>query len=64
MEFIEALIKLIVDNGIGVACVIYIMYFNSTTMKEITNTLVEVQKQLVAIDAKLDKKSTKKKDDE
>lgn len=53
MEIFEELIKLIVDNGIGVACVIYIMYFNSTTMKEITNTLLEMQKQLVAINTKL-----------
>ena len=29
------------------------MYFNSTTMKEITNTLLEMQKQLVAINTKL-----------
>ena len=53
MELFEEIIKLIVDNGIGVACVVYIMYFNSTTMKEITNTLVEMQKQLVAINTKL-----------
>lgn len=53
MELFEEIIKLIVDNGIGVACVIYIMYFNSTTMKEITNTLLEMQKQLVAINTKL-----------
>lgn len=53
MELFEEIIKLIVDNGIGVACVIYIMYFNSSTMKEITNTLLEMQKQLVAINTKL-----------
>ena len=53
MELFEEIIKLIVDNGIGVACVVYIMYFNSTTMKEITNTLIEMQKQLVAINTKL-----------
>lgn len=53
MELFEEIIKLIVDNGIGVACVVYIMYFNSTTMKEITNTLLEMQKQLVAINTKL-----------
>lgn len=53
MELFEEIIKLIVNNGIGVACVVYIMYFNSTTMKEITNTLLEMQKQLVAINTKL-----------
>lgn len=63
MEFIEQLIKLIVDNGIGVACVIYLIYFQSTTMKEITNTLIEIQKQLIAIDVKIDKKKTKKEDE-
>lgn len=53
MELFEEITKLIVDNGIGIACVVYIMYFNSTTMKEITNTLLEMQKQLVAINTKL-----------
>lgn len=63
MDFIEPIIKLIVDNGIGVACVIYLIYFQSTTMKEITNTLIEIQKQLIAIDVKIDKKKLKKEDE-
>ena len=33
------LIQLIVDNGIGVICVAYMIYFQNTTMKEMNQTL-------------------------
>lgn len=37
----QELINVIVNNGIGVVCVAYLMYFQMTTMKEIQNTLWE-----------------------
>lgn len=46
----EDLIKLIVDNGIGVACVIYLIYFQSTTMKEMLNTLNGINTRLSVIE--------------
>lgn len=37
----QELINVIVNNGIGVVCVAYLMYFQMTTMKEIQQTLWE-----------------------
>ena len=36
------LIQLIVNNGIGVVCVAYMIYFQLTTMKEMNRTLTEM----------------------
>lgn len=35
------LITILTNNGIGIACVFYLMYFQHTTMKEIQKTLFE-----------------------
>ena len=40
------LIQLIVNNGIGVVCVGYMIYFQLTTMKEMNNTMQEVSTSL------------------
>lgn len=40
------LIQLIVNNGIGVVCVGYMIYFQLTTMKEMNNTMNEVSTSL------------------
>lgn len=40
------LIQLIVNNGIGVVCVAYMIYFQLTTMKEMNNTLTEITTSL------------------
>jgi uncharacterized protein YoxC len=40
------LIQLIVNNGIGVVCVAYMIYFQLTTMKEMNKTLTEVSTSL------------------
>lgn len=42
----EDLIKLIVNNGIGVVCVAYLIYFQSTTMKEMNKTMSDVSTSL------------------
>ena len=36
------LIQLIVNNGIGVVCVAYMIYFQNSTMKEMNKTLTEL----------------------
>lgn len=36
------LIQLIVNNGIGVVCVAYMIYFQLTTMKDMNKTLNEM----------------------
>lgn len=40
------LIQLIVNNGIGVVCVAYLIYFQATSMKQMNNTLNEVSTSL------------------
>ena len=42
----EDLIKLIVNNGIGVVCVAYLIYFQATTMKEMNKTLGNINTRL------------------
>lgn len=40
------LIQLIVNNGIGVVCVAYMIYFQNSTMKEMNKTLTEITTSL------------------
>lgn len=40
------LIQLIVNNGIGVVCVGYMIYFQLTTMKEMNKTMNDVSASL------------------
>lgn len=40
------LIQLIVNNGIGVVCVAYLIYFQATTMKEMNKTLGNINTRL------------------
>lgn len=42
----EDLIKLIVNNGIGVVCVAYLIFFQATTMKDITKSMAETTTSL------------------
>ena len=60
----EELIKVVTDNGIGVACVIYLIYFQSTTMKEMLNTLNGNNERLIIIETEIKKKEPKIKKEE
>ena len=40
------IITLIINNGIGVVCVAYLIYFQSTTMKEMNKNMTEVSTSL------------------
>lgn len=51
----DALIKLIVDNGLSVVCVAYLIYFQSTTMKSMLQTLNSINERLSIIETKLDR---------
>lgn len=62
---------LIMNYGIGVICIGYFMYFNSTTLKAMTETMNEVKQSLILfnerlenIEQKLDKNKKAKKGDE
>jgi hypothetical protein len=49
----EGLIKLIVDNGISVVCVAYLIYFQCTTMKTMQSILNTISERLARIETKL-----------
>jgi len=46
------LITLITNNGIGIVCVAYLIYFQSTTMKSILATLESIDNRLLKIEIK------------
>lgn len=56
----EEIMNLIVNNGIGVVCVAYLIYFQSTTMKEMLNTLNTINTRLAIIEDKIEVKDEKK----
>lgn len=58
----EELINLITNNGIGVICVAFMIYFINTTMKDnnkilddIGKTLIEINSNLTALSTRVDK---------
>lgn len=53
---IKNLIDYIVQNGLGVVCVVYLIYFQNTTMKEMLNTLNGINTRLSIIEDKLENK--------
>ena len=61
MEMIESLVNIIVNNGIGVVCVAYMIYFQLTTMKEMIQTMNKMCDRLENIEHTLGIKETKTK---
>lgn len=49
----QDLINLIVNNGIGVVCVAYMIYFQCTTLKELLKNVSENTNVLKSIDVRL-----------
>ena len=45
---------LIMNYGIGVICIAYFMYFNSTTLKSMTETMNEVKQSLILFNERLE----------
>ena len=54
------LITLITNNGIGIVCVAYLIYFQSTTMKDMNETLSKISTNLSLINERLEKIENKK----
>ena len=44
------LIDLLTNNGIGIVCVAYLIYFQSTIMKSMLNTLSTINERLIVIE--------------
>ena len=51
----DEIITMIVNNGMGVVCVAYLIYFQNTTMKEMLNTLNTISNRLTAIETEISK---------
>lgn len=49
----EDIVNIITQNGIGIVCVAFMIYFISTTLKENNKILDEIQKTLVSIQTTL-----------
>ena len=49
----QEVIELIANYGIGLVCVAYLIYFQSTTMKEMTKTMQEMTKSLENVNLRL-----------
>ena len=55
----EELIKLIVDNGIGVVCVGFMIYFINSTLKDNNKVLGEIKETLVSVQTTLNNLTTR-----
>ena len=53
---LETLVKLITENGISICCVLYLMYFNHSTMREMVSALTSINERLAKIENELEKK--------
>lgn len=43
LEMIKGFVDLIVNNGVSLGCLLYFMYMNNTTMKELKETISELK---------------------
>ncbi len=49
----DEIINIIANYGIGVACILYFMYFNNTTLKSLTETVTKVNESLILFNERL-----------
>ena len=57
-DIMEELIKLMVNNGLSVVCVAYLIYFQLTTMKEMLKTLGSINERLTIIESHIGLKNS------
>ena len=50
----EDIVNIIANYGIGVVCIIYFMYFNNTTMKQLLETVNKVNESLILFNERLE----------
>lgn len=55
----EEMIKLLVDNGIGVVCVGFMIYFINSTLKDNNKVLGEIKETLVSVQSTLNNLTTR-----
>lgn len=51
---LDEIVGLIVQNGLGVLCVAYLIYFQHTTMTKMLDTMGSIDKRLAIIESKVD----------
>ena len=59
----EEIVNLIMNNGLGIGCVCYLMYFQNTILKDIINSLNNININLTTMNERLsnlEEKSDKK----
>lgn len=54
MENVQSIIDLVINNGLGVVCVIYMIYFQMTSMKEMSQTISKMNTSLELITDRLE----------
>ena len=54
MDSVQNIIDLVINNGLGVVCVIYMIYFQMTTMKEMSQTISKMNTSLELITTRLE----------
>ncbi len=64
MESVQNIIDLVINNGLGVVCVIYMIYFQMTTMKEMSQTISKMNTSLELITDRLENIEDHIKDNE
>ena len=50
----EDVVNIIANYGIGVVCILYFMYFNNTTMKQLLETVNKVNESLILFNERLE----------
>jgi len=50
----EDIVKLVMDNGLSIVCVVYLMWYQSNVMQRTIETLSEITNRLTAIETKLE----------
>lgn len=55
----EELVKIIVDNGIGIGSLIFLAYFINTTLRDNNKILDQIQQTLVSIQTTLQLQNTR-----
>ena len=55
----QELLDFVANYGVGAFCIVYIIYFQNTTMKEMLQTLKGIDTRLTIIETKLEDKDKK-----
>lgn len=50
---IDEIVNLIINQGLGIACVAYLIYFQNTTMREMLKTLTTISERLAIIEERV-----------